>query len=801
MKYTSPMQNTKPGSEINKVLHLVLDHMMGGVGLFEVGAMIKPLYYNPGLLRIIEDYTEEEMVLFHENALFNVFPEDAQAIQGLLLQSLQDGLPFETEYREPRKRGGFSYVQLKVARVPYEDSDCPVYLAIFNDITVHKEFQHQVEEERQRYKLAMETSNDIVFEYDIPADMYRSYECVTGDNAGLIKEEFSNYSRILRETPLAHPDDVEDAFFAFCQGKQCTSNLRLRRPADPVDTFRWFSIRTTLVYSSGVPVRVVGTLRNVDEQKLLASIIDSFVYETSDYFLFVDAYNDKYTIYSSSSNGTPLPRVECESYTQEVHDYAKEHVVERDVDYIIEAMSIKKVLEFLDKNSEYIIYVGVKDPVRGYTHKKLRYVYHDKQKKQILLTRTDVTHMYYEEERKNALLREALASAKSANCAKTDFLSRMSHDIRTPLNAIFGMTAIASRKIDDSKKVIDCLNKISTSSQYLLSLINAILDMAKIESGKLSLEESPFSLEKLLSDIKAIMYPQAQMQGVDFQINVTQPIATIFVGDSVRLNQIFMNLLSNSVKFTTAGGKVSLHVRELLRYDNTALMGFRVRDTGVGISAEFKEKMFDPFEQESSDYARSQVGSGLGLPIVKNFVELMGGTIEVESIMGTGTVVNIQLPMKIEESEPLHAAHFDLSRQSESHTIFAGENILLVEDNDINQEIAKVLLEEEGLSVECADNGQQALELFSRSPVGYYDLILMDIRMPVMDGITATRQLRQLNRADAPRIPVIAMTANAFAEDMHTALAAGMNGYLTKPVQPDTLYQEIANHFGSMQRN
>lgn len=794
--YSKYMQNVISSTEMNQMLHIVLDHMMCGVALFEISNTVKPLYYNQGLRDMIADYSKEDMQLFHEDSMFNLFPADADTIRVLLANSMQTGQSFEAEYREYRKNGnGIRHVQFKAAPIPFAKSDKPVYLAIFNDISTQKALQQEVEDERQRYKLALETSNDIVFEYDIAIDMLCFYQGANSMGGRSKKEQYPNFKNLLLAGRFTYPEDTELVQGALCQGKQLLSNVRLCNLDDSQNVFRWYAVRSTLVHQGTVPARVVGTLRNVDEQKLLAGIIDRFVYEACDYFVFIDAINDSYVIYSHSACGTPLPPVEGASYSAEVVNYAHAHVVEQDIEHIIEKMRLDTVLSALDRDGEHIAYAGVKDPKRGYTHKKMRYVYFDKQKKQILLTRIDVTHVYQEEAHKNTLLLEALDAARMASNAKTEFLSRMSHDIRTPLNAIMGMTSIAKHKVHDVDRVQDCLAHIDASSQYLLSLINAILDMAKIESGKLSLTESSFSFETLVSDITAIIQPQALAQHIDFSIGLEQPMTSFVVGDAVRINQIVMNLLSNALKFTPFGGTVSLRIREVLRHQHTVFIEFSVQDSGPGISSAFQKIMFDPFTQEAAGYARNHVGSGLGLSIVKTLVELMDGSIDVESVMEVGTTITVKLPLKIlstdtaQTSPPLKPPCAPLPVAACGR--FANLQVLLVEDNEINKEIAQVLLEEEGLRVDCACDGQQALDMFSQSALGTYALILMDIRMPIMDGITATKLLRKMERSDAASIPIIAMTANAFDEDMHMALAAGMTAYLTKPVMPAVLYQEI----------
>ena len=512
------------------------------------------------------------------------------------------------------------------------------------------------------------------------------------------------------------------------------------------------------------------------------------------------------------------------------------------------------------------------------------------------------------------VLRNALASAKSANQAKSDFLSRMSHDIRTPMNAIIGMSAIGQLKANDPERVRDCLSKIDVSSRYLLSLINDILDMSKIESGKMVLTNARFDLAELIDRIDTIIYPQTVESGLSYRIHHDGPVERFYIGDSLRINQILMNLLSNAVKFTPSGGKIDVYVRESRRTNGFAYLQFKISDTGIGMSPEFMKRLYLPFEQETNDIARNKIGSGLGLSIVHSMVQLMGGTIEAESEKNRGTTFTVTLPLKLDTGNP-EEGDFRLSRKlavgrqvlvadgdrlaaertslllantgarilradsgreaveaartalregnpcelafisqempdmdgmetlrelrklagpdmtivlvasgekeaseaeareagadyfltwplssssvrdiflkperrtGESRPAgdrFAGRRFLLVEDNELNMEIAKALMELHGMQVDTAENGQVAVEKFQVSPEGYYSAILMDIRMPVLDGMDATRVIRALPRRDAPAVPVIAMSANAFDEDRKKAFDAGINDYLVKPVE------------------
>ena len=368
-----------------------------------------------------------------------------------------------------------------------------------------------------------------------------------------------------------------------------------------------------------------------------------------------------------------------------------------------------------------------------------------------------------------------------ASQAKTEFLSRMSHEIRTPMNAIIGMTLIAQRSKDDPATVADCLDKIDHSSQYLLSILNDILDMSKIESGKMTLERVDFDLEALARGTGALFAAQVREKGVTLVTDLYLPRPWV-KGDPLHLNQILVNLLGNAVKFTPAGGRIKLSVRQ---QDGGRCFAFSVADTGVGISEESKARVFRSFEQADPSTARRYGGTGLGLSISSSLVRMMGGVLQLDSEVGCGSDFHFEL--ELPEGQP--------AVQSEAKpraADFHGRRVLLVEDNDLNTEIAKTLLEMYGLAVDTAADGAQAVDAFARSGPGYYDLILMDIRMPVMDGLEATKVIRHMERPDAAKVPIIAMTANVFDDDTQKSIESGMNGHLAKPIDLNVLLDTLS---------
>lgn len=526
-------------------------------------------------------------------------------------------------------------------------------------------------------------------------------------------------------------------------------------------------------------------LRAINQQYRIIDAISSIF--TS--ILMVDITTDTLEVVSipdflAGNKGKKLPaRKALESWTQE---------------YTAEADK-EKHLKFVD-------FTTVQERLAGHSHIQLNYKLKkegawcqvimipkrwskDGKIESVLLVTRDISKDIQHDLEVNRQLQETADDARRANAAKTDFLRRMSHDIRTPINGIRGMVEIGDHFPEDMEKQSECRRKILQASDFLLDLVNNVLDMNKLESGELILEDVPFDLRRVSHEVATIIRPQAAERNVTLTTSQLSATHLNLIGSPLYTRQILLNLAGNAIKYNRPGGTLAVSCTEIPVDGERSNFRFTIADTGLGMSEEFQKHLFEPFSQENVSGRSSYTGTGLGLSITKELIEKMGGTISFTSKQGVGTTFVVTLPFKIDQS----AAATPETVSTETHDLH-GTRALLAEDNDLNREIADFILENEGIEVTNAIDGKQAVDLFADSAPGYFDVVLMDVMMPVMDGLEAAKRIRAMERSDAGTVPIFAMTANAFSDDVRLSQEAGMNEHLSKPLDSKLLIEKLQQY-------
>lgn len=483
-------------------------------------------------------------------------------------------------------------------------------------------------------------------------------------------------------------------------------------------------------------------------------------------------------------------------YDDLLTDYINRRVFSEDRQYLSEALALDTVIEKLNAGTEYSGGYRVLDGGAVHTYQftcAARLAADGSGWGGFFLVGfRNIDEIVRREQEQRKILEGALVEAQRANVAKTTFLNSMSHDIRTPMNAILGFTSLAVTHIDDQERVKGYLEKILTSGRHLLSLINDILDMSRIESGKVRIEENEVSLPELMGDLKTIVQADVKAKKLSFHMDMLDVTNETILCDKLRLNQVLLNIVSNAVKYTKPGGTVSVRVVQTeVSPEGYASYQFRVKDTGIGMSKAFLEHLFEPFEREQTTTVSGIQGTGLGLSITKNIVDMMHGTIAVTSEVGKGSEFVVSFRFRVKNAPHRAPEKIEPREKAPSARFLVGKRILLVEDNELNQEIAKTVLEGAGLIIDTACDGTEAVAAMKAARAGSYDLILMDIQMPVMDGYEAARTIRTMEDPAKAGIPIVAMTANAFEEDRQRAMDAGMNDHVPKPIDVPKLIETL----------
>ena len=669
------------------------------------------------------------------------------------------------------------------------------------DVTEQKNAERKYR--RQIQEISSADSPDLIAKglYNLTKNQLENYDARTVD--AVPAAEIVSYDDGLRKTAetFIKPDECSTFLQRFDRGEllrsfskgETEAAIEYQRKASSGMIF-WARTQCKLACEPGSEnVFCFIYSYDINEKKIAQETIHTVISQDYDFFAVLDCRSNSYVLYSDNGNERRemLPPQHSMDYEGTIRQYAAAYLDKNDAARNIQELSIRAIRSQLKDHQTYCCYVNIKMDDGQVHRKKLQFSYLDRENEQVLITHMDITDIYAQEQNRMTQLRDAVQAAQRANSVKTDFLARMSHDLRTPMNAVIGLAELAQKELTDPSPADPSsmeyyVSNIISSGKLLLGLVNDCLDFEKISQNRMQLHLAPCSYAAFRQSISTMVTPLCQAKKIEFIFGPNTTSYTVRV-DPVRLEQIFMNLLTNAVKFTPEGGKIEFLTCHHNRHDNIISCDFIVRDNGIGISPEFQKHMFEPFEQESGNAAAQVQGTGLGLSIVKSLVDLMHGSISVKSEVGRGTEFTVHLDMPIVEE-----AEADPPRVLTNSPIsLKGRRVLLVEDHPLNTEIARRLLEKEGVQVTCAKNGKEALEKFKQTQPNLWDVILMDIRMPVMDGLQAARAIRALDREDAKTIPMIAMTANAFEEDVQASREAGMNAHLAKPIEPQRLYETI----------
>ncbi|MDD4849073.1 MAG: response regulator [Gemmiger sp.] len=571
---------------------------------------------------------------------------------------------------------------------------------------------------------------------------------------------------------------------AFNQGKN-SLNIEITRLFD-TEKMYWESYTAHLLQDTDSK-EVIAYIAGVDitHEKVMQTIKETVTRTDYDFFVVVDGTTNSAQDFAAD----PADRLFAEGDPFEATNIARlrANVCPEDVERVVAGCRLENIWAALANGEVYKFNFSMREKNGEIRRKQLQFTKINAVRKTFLMTRIDVNSIYREQQAANRQLQQALQDAEQADRVKTEFLSRMSHDIRTPMNAVLCLAKLGL-DAQGPEEAKDCLRKIESSGQYLLAIINDVLNLSKLQSGTISFHPVVVNTAAFIAQTIAIVQPAADEKGLRLvvkQKNITTPYLRL---DVTYVRQVAVNLLSNAIKFTPPGGQVTLTLENMARTGEYVDNRLVVQDTGVGIGPEFLPQVFAPFAQENAQDDLARQGTGLGLSIVQNIVEQMGGHVFVTSKKGVGTTFTVEWRLQAATAEEARAAQQPAPALAYN---LAGKRVLLVENHPLNTEIARRLLEKEKVLVTHAPDGSQAVAAFRAAAPGTFDAILMDIRMPVMNGLEATRAIRALPRPDAATIPIIAMTANAFDEDVHTSLEAGMNAHLAKPIDADALYRTL----------
>ena len=783
----------------------LLNQVPMGIGIYEIQhGELKQLYMNDSYYRMIGVPRYKRQSEAHDGFLNLVHPDDLPTIHAATEKCVHGSSEETLNHRILCGNGIYRWFRLDASVVKREADSITLYCShidIDAAVTAQQALQKQyVKEESQRKLLEQDSllsvqfnvTQDCLVSYQVNQGLINEYE--TGAAGGLIRLNITASVPTEEERRVsADFFNKEKAIARFQNGiNEFSAEYRQR-----LNNGRLYWLRATCWLEcdkeSGDLISHT-YIHNIDLERKRELTAESVIDEETDFVMLLNTVSDMATLFRLRGNYQatdwkldtefPLDRVlsaETLRYIEPEDQAAVSAFFHRDI--LLDRLKKESVITLTYRQC------FVNEAVR---RKKIRAFYLDGIHEDIVIERRDITDIYEEEQKQQRVLQEALDEAQAANRAKSEFLSRMSHDLRTPMNVIIGLTSLAMDRDDQSEEMQEMLSDISDSSKYLLTLINDCLNLEKITSGKIELHPAPYPYSDFYNSTRAVIGPLCLQKNITLVLENKENEHPTILADRMRMEQIFYNLLSNAVKFTPSGGKIEFFVQEITIENGVNSFVCVVRDNGIGMSEEFQRHMFEAFTQESSNVTTEYQGSGLGLAIVKQLVGLMGAVMSVKSKLGEGTEFSIRFRFPIAEA----VGEAEQKKTTIQTGQLRGKRVLLAEDHPLNTKIAVMLLEKAGVFVVAAENGQAALEMFESVSEQYFDAVLMDIRMPVMNGLDAAKAIRRLDRSDAKAVPIIAMTANAFDADVKESLRAGMNAHLSKPIEAEILYETLARLIG-----
>lgn len=772
-------------------LRAIIKNVNAGISAATFGSGTTGYIYVNDQYYTMFGYTKEQ---FHEeapNGLIDIIHlDDTQLVYRAADENVRTGNPSTIEYRVRKRDGTQIWVRSNSSACYMEGVEEPVHIAVSYDITKEKE-----EELRIQTLNEVLLNSDEFYRLNLTEEMIEEFRTLFGDFDPI--DSPVSCSDQIRESYLqvVAEDDREmfrDAFFIkglrrrYAEGERAVS-IEFRRILSNGELC-WVKGDAIIIEDLSKKVlKAFVYIKDIDLEKKDQIAIDSILETEMEAVCIANTKSGlAHFVMNNIPHGHPTTG-EVFFYNSRMLDYIRTAVMEEDRETCEGTLLLDRLQKALRNETQVIINFRENNPKGALAiRKRISAKYLDDTQSDIVISYRDISDIYEEEQRQQEILMAAADAANEANRAKSDFLSRMSHDMRTPLNAVIGMVDLA-KDGKNSPKTLKYLNSIELSGHFLLGLINDVLDLTKIESGKIELNEQPYAIEDFENGIKTVILPLMKEKGINFSIKLCCEREKILV-DKLRFNQIFFNLLTNASKYTGRKGKVDFFSERIPGRNGKMGIRFTVKDTGIGMSEEFQRVLFEPFSQENEAHNNEMQGSGLGLAIVKNLVNAMDGIIRVQSEKGVGTKFIVDMYVYVATEEDV----FNRNGEGTNISSLSGLRILVVDDNEINVEIACGMLERVGCHTETTVNGLNALQIFGASDLHYYDVILMDLRMPVMDGLEAARQIRMLDREDAKTVPIVALTADAYNTDVNNTSAAGMNAHVSKPIEPSVLYRVIA---------